>query len=146
MKKLDYQTLTEVFNKFRMEHLSRTYTREEILAELANIGIKSAIAYKMFSKGYIPSEKVGKAKLYSFGKDPVHKSQIEALYREKNLTSYKSELKRKAETKQLTSEEAAIELLQSKGFQVRKVIGFDMERFQKENPVIYKRYLKYEII
>ena len=57
MKKLDYQTLTEVFNKFRMEHLSRTYTREEILAELANIGIKSAIAYKMFSKGYIPLRK-----------------------------------------------------------------------------------------
>lgn len=146
MKQLNYFELVERFNRFRMEHQSRTYTREEILKELDNLGIKSAIASRMFSKGYIPSEKVGKAKLYSFSKDPLHKSQLEALYRDKNKMCYKSELKRKNEAKQLTSEEAAIELLQAQGYQVRKVVGFNLEKFKAENPVLYKKYLKYEII
>lgn len=144
MKKLNYLELTERFNRFRMEHQSRTYTREEILKELDNLGIKSAIANRMLAKAYIPSEKVGKAKLYSFSRDPLHKSQLEALYNEKNTQTY--ERYKRSHQKQLTSEEAAIELLQSQGYQVRKVVGFNLEKFKAENPVLYKKYLKYEII
>ena len=46
----------------------------------------------------------------------------------------------------LSPEEKAIATLQAAGYQIRKIVGFDMERFQKENPVLYKKYLKYEII
>ena len=140
MKKLNY--LTESLNKFRMEHQSKTYNREEILEILKSLGFSLAICNSILGKGYIPSERVGKAKLYSFGKDPIHKSQIESLYKSNNIRN--NAYREKSHI--LTKEEEALELLQSKGYQIRKVKGFDVERFQKENPVLYKKYLIYETV
>ena len=142
MNKLNYMALTEAFNKFRMEHQSKTYTRPEIIKELNSLGFSTPIAATILSKGYVPSERVGKSKLYSFGKEPMHKSQLEALYQIRSNYNIAQNDKKK----QVTNEEEAISSLQAMGYQIRKVIGFDLERFQKENPVLYKRYLKYEIV
>lgn len=144
-KRVDVITLTQGFNKFRMEHQSRTYTREELLQELNKLGMNSAIA-TMFIAKYIPSEKVGKAKLYSMPSEPVHKSQIVGIYDAYNNGRRSLKLERKEATKQLTAEEAAMKLLQEKGYQVRRVVGFNLEKFKAENPVLFKKYLKYEII
>lgn len=141
MKRVDIISLTQSFNKFRMEHQSKTYTREELLNELNKLGMNSAIA-AMFIAKYIPSEKVGKSKLYSMPSEPVHKSQIVGIYDAYNngRRSFKEA------NKQLTDEEAAMKLLQEKGYQIRRVIGFNLEKFKAENPVLFKKYLKYEII
>lgn len=144
-KRVDLIALTQSFNKFRMEHQSRTYTREELLNELQKVGMNQAIA-TMFMAKYIPSEKVGKAKLYSMPSEPVHKSQIVGVYDAYNNGRRSLKLDKKESAKQLTSEEAAIELLQSQGYQVRKVVGFNLEKFKAENPVLYKKYLKYEVV
>lgn len=136
--------LTEAFNKYRMEHQSKTYSREEILRELNKLGFSTAIGNTLLARGFVPSERVGKAKLYSFGKEPIHKSQIESLYRDKNTKAYARREKFKENLR--TDEESAIATLQAAGYQIRKVTGFDVDKFKVENPVLYKRYLKYEIL
>lgn len=143
MRQLNYRELTGSLNKFRMEHQSKTYTREELVFELQKIGFAPAMAQKVMTK-FIPSERIGKKKLYSFGNEPIHTSQIEALYQSVNNKKYRV-MKEKIAIN-ASSEEKAIATLQAAGYQVRKVVGFDMERFQKENPVLYKKYLKYEIV
>lgn len=145
MKRVDLITLTQSFNKFRMEHQSRTYTREELLNELNKLGMNQAIA-TMFMAKYIPSERVGKGKLYSFPTEPIHKDQIQGIYNTYNNGRRALRLDEKKSNKQLTDEEAAMRLLQERGYQVRKVVGFNLEKFKAENPVLYKKYLKYEII
>lgn len=142
MKNLDYRSLTEAFNKFRMEHQSKTYSRQEILRELNKLGFNIAIGNTLLARGFVPSERIGKTKFYSFGKEPIHKSQIESLYRDRNTKAYA----RKEKFKERTDEESAIVTLQAAGYQIRKVTGFDVDRFKVENPVLYKRYLIYETI
>lgn len=145
MKRVDLITLTQSFNKFRMEHQSRTYTREELMSELQKIGMNQAIA-AMFMSKYIPSERVGKGKLYSLPTDPIHKSQIVGIYDAYNNGRRALRLDEKKSNKQLSDEEAAMKLLQEKGYQVCKVVGFNLEKFKAENPVLYKKYLKYEVV
>lgn len=144
-KRIDLITLTQVFNKFRMEHQSKTYTREELLSELNKLGMNSAIA-TMFIAKYIPNERVGKGKLYSLPTEPIHKSQIVGIYDAYNSGRRTLKLDKKEVNRQLTDEEAAMKLLQEKGYQVRRVVGFNLEKFKAENPVLYKKYLKYEIV
>lgn len=143
MKK-NYMALTESLNKFRMEHQSKTFTREELIEALVKLGFNKGTAGTIISK-FVPNEQMGSSKLYSFGKDPIHKSQVEAVYKKFADYNMKSVSKKK-ETVSNNSEESAIATLQAAGYQIRKIVGFDMERFQKENPVLYKKYLKYEII
>lgn len=140
MKKADYRALTEAVNKFRMEHRSKTYTYSELMNELKNIGISSVYASNLLSSGIIPREKVGKAYLYSFGDEPIHRSTIENLYLNRRASVSKMKVVGSS------PEESAIRLLQEQGYQVRRVIGFDLERFKKENPVLFKKYLKYETV
>lgn len=144
-KRIDVITLTQNFNKFRMEHQSKTYTREEMVKELGKIGMNSAIA-AMFMAKFVPSERVGKGKLYSMPAEPIHKSQIQGVYDAYNNGRRSLNLGKKESIKQLTDEEAAMKLLQEKGYQVRKVVGFNLEKFKAENPVLYKKYLKYEVV
>ena len=144
-KRVDLIALTQSLNKFRMEHQSKTYTREELLSELGKLGMNSAIA-TMFMAKYIPSERVGKGKLYSFPAEPIHKSQIIGIYDAYNNGRRSLNLDKKEANRQLTNEEAAMKLLQEKGYQIRRVVGFNLEKFKAENPVLYKKYLKYEII
>lgn len=140
----NYEELTGALNKFRMEHLSKTFSREELISELRRIGFNNNTAQSILS--FIPSERIGTSKLYTFSKDPIHKNQVEGVYRNEAKLRKKSTQKLKEQRVGSNSEERAIATLQAAGYQIRKIVGFDMERFQKENPVLYKKYLKYEII
>lgn len=142
MKKQNYLALTESLNKFRMEHQSKTFTREELIGDLCELGFSKGISGMIIAK-FIPSEKMGTSKLYSFGREPIHKSQVEAIYRK--FSSYGTTAPKKPATL-ISEEESLINKMKEMGYQVRKVVGFDMERFQKENPVLYKKYLKYETV
>ena len=143
MKKQNYLALTESLNKFRMEHQSKTYTREELVEALCGLGFNKGTAGMVIAK-FVPSEKMGTSKLYSFGREPIHKSQVEAIY--KKFASYGNTAPKKPIPVPVSEEESLISKMKEMGYQVRKIVGFDMERFQKENPVLYKKYLKYEII
>lgn len=139
MKKQNYLALTESLNKFRMEHQSKTFTREELIEALCKLGFNKGTAGMIIAK-FVPAEKMGTSKLYSFGKEPVHNKAIEAIYRK--FASYG----KKPVSNPVNEEESLISKMKEMGYQVRKIVGFDMERFQKENPVLYKKYLKYETV
>ena len=140
----NYEELTGALNKFRMEHLSKTFSREELVSALREIGFNNNTAQSILS--FIPSERIGTSKLYTFSKDPIHKNQVEGVYRNEAKLRKKSTQKLKEQRVENNSEEKAIATLQAAGYQIRRIVGFDMERFQKENPILYKKYLKYEII
>ena len=140
----NYEELTGALNKFIMEHLSKTFSREELISALREIGFNNNTAQSILS--FIPSERIGTSKLYTFSKDPIHKNQVEGVYRNEAKLRKKSTQKLKEQRVENNSEERAIATLQAAGYQIRRIVGFDMERFQKENPILYKKYLKYEII
>ena len=144
MKTKNYLELTESLNRFRMEHQSKTYTREELVEALCGLGFNKGTAGMIIAK-FIPSEKMGTSKLYSFGREPIHKAQIEAIYRK--FASYnKQPVRPSVPVSEVSEEESLINKMKQMGYQIRKVIGFDIERFKAENPVLYKKYLKYETI
>ena len=143
MKKQNYLALTESLNKFRMEHQSKTFTREELIEALCGLGFNKGTAGMVIAK-FVPSEKMGTSKLYSFGREPIHKSQVEAIY--KKFASYGNTPVRKPVPTQASEEESLINKMKEMGYQVRKIVGFDIERFKAENPVLYKKYLKYETV
>lgn len=143
MKTKNYLALTESLNKFRMEHQSKTYTREELVEALCGLGFNKGVASMIIAK-FVPSEKMGTSKLYSFGREPIHKSQVEAVY--KKFASYGNIAPKKPVPTPVSEEESLISKMKEMGYQVRKIVGFDMERFKAENPVLYKKYLKYETV
>ena len=143
MKKQNYLALTESLNKFRMEHQSKTFTREDLIEALCGLGFNKGTAGMVIAK-FVPSEKMGTSKLYSFGREPIHKSQVEAIY--KKFASYGNTPVRKPVPTQASEEESLINKMKEMGYQVRKIVGFDIERFKAENPVLYKKYLKYETV
>ena len=145
MKKLNVEELTRKLNEFRMSHLEKTFTGEELHNELSKLGFNSAVS-SFIANSFFPYEYMGKQRLYEVPKTPIHKGSLEAFYNKKRDAVKKSYNKKITASSNIQSEEAALALLSSKGYQIRKCIGFDLERFAKENPVLYKKYLKYEII
>ena len=144
MKQKNYEALTGSLNKFRMEHQSKTFTREELVEALCGLGFNKGVAGMVIAK-FVPSEKMGTSKLYSFGREPIHKSQIEAIYRK--FASYGTTTATpKPNLSIVSDEESLINKMKEMGYQIRKIVGFDMERFKAENPVLYKKYLKYEVV
>jgi hypothetical protein len=145
MKKINTIELTEKLNKFRMAHPNKSFTREELKESLLGLGFNSQTEGAIVPK-FFPYEKIGTNRIYNMPKEPIHKSAIEAVYESFRRTRNKSRNQKKEEIHSQNSEEAALALLASKGYQIRKCVGFDLERFQKEQPILYRKYLKYETV
>lgn len=143
MKKVNVMELTEKLNKFRMAHPNKSFTREELQEELQKLGFNSQARGAIIPK-FFTYEKIGQNRIYMAPKDPIHKLAIEGIYQIFRNSKNKSRQSKKIESD--NSEEAALALLSARGYQIRKCIGFDLERFQKEQPVLYRKYLKYETV
>lgn len=136
MEKKNLESLMVAFNMRRQGLIGQRLTRSEMLGELKAIGFSKSQISQLMNKGYIRREKSGKnaSKLYSFMDSPLNIKQME------NLSLGTSS------TKSKFNEKEAIHQLQINGFKVLKPIGFDEEKFRKENPELYKKYLVYESI
>ena len=109
---------------------------------MKEMGFNSQVA--PFVLVHIPHETIGRSNLYTMRKEEnIHIKWINAAYDKCNGYKKKQPFIQKSVG---ISEEEALSVLSSKGYQIRKCVGFDMERFQKENPILYKKYLKYEIV
>lgn len=108
------------------------HSRDELVEKLHVLGFSYPVCGTLIPK--LPYETFGKSRLYTMPKDPMYKGLISSFY------------KKKPANKVTTSEEEALAVLANKGYQIRKCVGFDLDRFAKENPVLYKKYLKYEIV
>ena len=145
MKKVNIEEKTRQLNEFRMANLHKSFSGRELQDYLYNLGISRTIASALMSKCF-PYEKMGSTRLYEVPKEPIHKSMLNGLYENFRNKRNKYNSSKKGEIISQNSEEEALALLSARGYQIRKCIGFDLERFQKENPILYKKYLKYETV
>lgn len=132
MKRVNIEEKTRLINEFRMQFSEKTFTSGEIREALKNIVTTNNYVLNKLLKLF-PSKRIGKVVMYEIPKTPIYKSLIAACWKR----NHKSDE---------ISDDAAIQLLQSKGYQIRRIKGFDLDRFMKENPTLYKKYLVYEII
>ena len=140
-QRANLEELTQKLNEFRVKNIGKAFTSSELIEKLSEVGFNKSYAWGIMVN--FPHEKVGTSNLYSITKEPIHINVVKSVferYRNYRRNQVKSNKKEKF------SEEEALNLLSSKGYQIRKVVGFDLERFQKENPILYKKYLKYEIV
>lgn len=140
-KSVNIDDVTRSINEFRIANQTKSFTGSELAEALNKLGISRNVV--SFIVKLFPFEKMGITKLYEMPKDPIHKSLVNSCYN-KNREYKKNWLKKSNTPKEEISEESALKLLQSKGYQIRKAVGFDLKRFQKENPDLYEKYLVYE--
>jgi Holliday junction resolvasome RuvABC DNA-binding subunit len=145
MKRNEIDGLIRKLNEFRMANLNKSFTGAELNEALVALGFKSYDASRIAQKCF-PFEYMGKNRLYEVPKEPIHKSILISINNKATESVKKCQAFHKAKVQMELTEEAALAALQAKGYQIRKCVGFDLERFAKENPVLYKKYLKYEII
>ena len=129
--------LTKKVNEFRKEHIGKQYSSKELYNELYKLGFNLHISKRVAA--LFPAQKLGTSKYYEMTDEPIHQSKIAALYE----ASKKAYTKNRNKKEELT-ENSAVEFLIGLGYRVKKITGFDMEKFMKEQPEMYRRYCKYE--
>ena len=144
---MDYKELTGKLNKFcqKCRDEKRTFSSAQLYEELEKLGFNASISKRVAA--FMNFEKIGTAKLYSAPEEPIHQSRIEKLYREakKSQNKYKARTK-VAKTASMTEKEA-LEVLAKRGcYRIKRIVGFDLEKFAKEQPDMYRKYCKYEYI
>ena len=144
MKKVNIEKLTESYNQCRIQNLKKSFTYGELHELLESIGFSKNIVSLIIKHGYVVREKIGKNTLYSFQKEPLYKARIEAMYVERRKQANKSYNRQKSQVKNEMDEKAALSILSSKGYKIQRVVGFNLDKFRREQPVMYQRYLEYE--
>jgi len=151
MKKVNVEELTGKFNEFRMNSLSKTFTRQELVDKLLSLGFNKGIVSEMIPKLF-PFEKMGTSRLYGIPKEPIHKSQIASLYRGVNDRKKKSSkaIAIKKENKPsidvfVDAKEVndAIHLLLSKGYKISRPLGLDVKQLLADHPELAQKYMRY---
>ena len=131
--------LTKKVNEFRKEHIGKQYSSKELYNELYKLGFNLHISKRVAA--LFPAQKLGTSKYYEMTDEPIHQSKIAALY-EASKRAYTKNRNKKEEL----TENSAVEFLIGLGYRVKKITGFDMEKFIKEQPEMYRRYCKYEYV
>ena len=137
MKEVQITELTKKVNEFRKENIGKQYSSKELYNELYKLGFNLHISKRVAA--LFPAQKLGTSKYYEMTDEPIHQSKITALYE----ASKKAKSRNKGE--ELT-EKSALELLNTLGYRIKRIVGFDMEKFMKEQPEMYRRYCKYEYV
>lgn len=146
--KVNVKDLTQTFNELRQNNKGKTFLGSEFQKLMTKYGFNSYLISAL-RKGntfnIIPS---GASKLYSFKEEPLHITAMEYAVKEARAASQKYYTSKKAPKQEvvLTDEEKAVKLLKEQGYQLKKCVGFDEERFKKECPQLYAKYLTYESI
>ena len=146
MKKVNIKTKTEAFNRTRLENKSKSFTYAELIALLKAAGIPLDITTLIIKHHFIDKEEVDGKMLYSFQANSLHMDSMQAFYDEKNRKKKAWNDSKKSPVKDALTERAALALLQSKGYRIKRIVGFDLERFMMEQPEMYHKYAKYEYV
>lgn len=139
MKEVQITELTKKVNEFRKENIGKQYSSKELYNELYKLGFNLHISKRVAA--LFPAQKLGTSKYYEMTDEPIHQSKISALYE----ASKKAYTKSRNKGEELT-EKSALELLNTLGYRIKRIVGFDMEKFMKEQPEMYRRYCKYEYV
>lgn len=140
MRRVNKKEMAAKLNQFRIANLGKSFTRQEIENYLKQMGFNQGVIRLLLPK--LPFEMIGQAKLFNMDNNPIHVSVIDSCY--KKCASYSHKVA--AKKQEQCSEEQALQTLIKAGYKIQREVGFDMDRFKKEQPVMYRRYLKYETI
>ena len=137
-KKLNVNEMVQNFNVLRQKTENKTFSGKELDVYLNKYGFNRVIVRALKKLKAFECVKSGTSKLYSFKKEPLYVGKMSEA-----LSMYRSESTKK---KEKTEEEQALSILKNSGYQIRKCVGFDVKKFEKENPDLYSKYLIYEIV
>lgn len=146
MKTVDIRQKTESFNRTRLENKKKSFTYTEITSLLKGAGIPIDITTLIIKHHFIDKEEVEGRMLYSFQETSLHTDSMQAFYDEKNRRKKAWNDSKKKPVKDALTEKAAIDLLSQKGYRIKRIVGFDLEKFAAEQPEMYRKYCKYEYI
>jgi hypothetical protein len=139
----DFSGLAAAFNMLRMKFNNKPLTYKEVFVELPKIGVSAVIIQKMIERGWISKRRDpenSKCNLY-YLENVINKLQFETLFKERRKENNKRNAAKKVEKESSTSDiETLISQLEEQGYRVLAP-KFDVEKFKKENPELYKRYL-----
>ena len=139
------EELWEALNTFRMSHINKTFTSSEIIKELMNLGFGKNVAYNIIKKSF-PFERMGNIVLYTCPKESIYKNIVIGAIQKQRDDANNYHKRKKENIQKELSEQEALKVLSSRGYQIRKCVGFDVDRFKRENPELYLKYLKYETV
>lgn len=146
MRTVDIKSKTEAFNRTRLDNKSKSFTYQELVTLLRSKGIPADITGLAIKHGFIDKAEVEGHMLYSFQVASLHMDSMQSFYNEKNKKKKIWRENSKQPVKNALTERAALALLQSKGYRIKKIVGFDLEKFAAEQPEMYRKYCKYEYI
>ncbi len=146
MKTVDIRQKTESFNRTRLENKKKSFTYTEITSLLKGAGIPIDITTLIIKHHFIDKEEVEGRMLYSFQETSLHTDSMQAFYNEKNRRKKAWNDSKKKPVKDALTEKAAIDLLSQKGYRIKRIVGFDLEKFAAEQPEMYRKYCKYEYV
>lgn len=146
MKTVNIRQKTESFNRTRLENKKKSFTYTEITSLLKGAGIPIDITTLIIKHHFIDKEEVEGRMLYSFQETSLHTDSMQAFYDEKNRRKKLWNDSKKKPAKDALTEKAAIDLLNQKGYRIKRIVGFDLEKFMKEQPEMYRHYAKYEYV
>lgn len=144
---MDYKELTRKLNEFREKARkeNRTFSSAQLYEELEKIGFNVSISRRVAA--FMEFEKIGTAKLYSMPAEPIHQSRIERLYKDARRSQNKYRTHKQVAKSTDITEKQALEVLAKRGcYRIKRIVGFDLEKFAKEQPEMYRKYCKYEYI
>lgn len=140
MKRINKKEMAEKLNQFRIANLGKSFTRQEMETHLKQMGFNGGVIRLLLPK--LPFEMIGMAKLFNMDSNPIHVSIIDSCYKKCASYAHKTAIKKHEQC----SEEQALHTLKNAGYKIQREVGFDLDRFKKEQPVLYQRYLKYETV
>lgn len=142
MKKVNIEEVSKKVNDFRLKNVNKMFTGSELFESLYSLGISKNITSSMMK--LFPYEKIGTTRMYNMPTKPIYIELIRNCYKKKReyekINRIQSINPTPIQSSEIT-EEQAIETLQALG--KIKVI-FEIAKFAKEYPILYKKYLKYE--
>jgi hypothetical protein len=146
MRTVDIRSKTEIFNRTRLENKGKALTYQELIDILKEKGIPADITSLAIKHHFIDKAEVEGKMLYSFQTVSLHTDSMQSFYNEKNKKKRQWLENSKQPVKDALTERAAIALLSQKGYRIKRIVGFDLDRFMKEQPELYHKYAKYEYI
>ena len=147
--KVNVDEVCQTFNTLRQENLHKKFSPEEIKTLLAKNGIGNAVFRRMSQLNFFRTRSVpgkGNCKEYAFTDCPIYLGQFKKVYEDIRSSRRKQKAGEPSGMRENLTEESALKLLKSRGYQLKKCLGFDEERFSEEYPELYEKYLIYKDI
>jgi len=142
MERIDVEKVCASYNTARTANAGRKMPREQVVNILKENGISGALAKKMAQSPTLfttyKRENCGRGKHigYIWPTNPVHMNII------KNWI-YPVKKDVVANKKETSFEDECVAYLKEKGYTLKRVIGFNEDKFKQDYPQLYQKYLIY---